>query len=65
MRTLCDESKEKLLTPLRQWSLENNKYITTWKWFYPAIYTHFTIEDTKHGANIDDGPTKHAGTLKY
>ena len=31
--TLCDESKDKLRTPLVQWRLENNKYITSWQWF--------------------------------
>ena len=31
--TLCDESKSKLCAPLGQCTLENNKYITYWKWF--------------------------------
>ena len=33
MRTLCDESKYNLRTPLGQWILDDNKYITSWKWF--------------------------------
>ena len=33
MRTLCDEIKKKLRKPLGQWSLDDNKYITSWQWF--------------------------------
>ena len=30
---------------------------------YPAIHTHFTINNTKHGANKHDLPTDNAGAL--
>ena len=33
MIILFDESKEKLRISLGQWRLENNKYITSWKFF--------------------------------
>ena len=39
MRTLCDESKDKLCTPIGQWSLDNNKYITYCKWLL-TLYLH-------------------------
>ena len=32
-RTLCDESKYKMLTPLEKWRIDDNKYITSWQWF--------------------------------
>ena len=32
-KTLCNESKKKLRKPLLQWSLDDNKYITSWRWF--------------------------------
>ena len=31
IRTLFDESKVKMCAPLRQWKLDNNKYITSWQ----------------------------------
>ena len=33
LRTLCDESKSNLRAPLDQWTLDENKYIASWKWF--------------------------------
>ena len=33
MRTLCNESKNNLRTPLGKWSLDENIYITSWQWF--------------------------------
>ena len=33
IRTLCDEIKVNLCTPLGQWTLDNNEYITYWQWF--------------------------------
>ena len=31
MGTLCDERKNKLQKPLGQWTLGDNKYITSWQ----------------------------------
>ena len=33
LRTLCDESRPKMRAPLGQWTLDDNKYITSWKCF--------------------------------
>ena len=33
VRTLCDESKINLHSLLEQWTLDDNKYITSWQWF--------------------------------
>ena len=33
IRTLCNESKVKVLAPLIQWTLNDNKYIASQKWF--------------------------------
>ena len=33
MRKICDESKDKLRTPFKQWRLNDNKYMTSWQWF--------------------------------
>ena len=33
MITICDESEDKLFTPLGQWIIDDNKYIKSWKCF--------------------------------
>ena len=33
IRTLCDESKVKLIAPLGQWTLDDNKYKAYFQWF--------------------------------
>ena len=65
MRNLCGEIKDKLNTPVGQWRLDNNKYINIGNGSYPAIYTHSTTYNMKHGANTYDCPTNHAGALNF
>ena len=49
MITLCDESKDNLHTPLWQWILDDNKYITSWQWFlYHDLHTiYYKEHDTR------------------
>ena len=44
-RTLCDESKDKMGTPLWQCIFDNNKYITSCQWFlYRNLHTLYYRE---------------------
>ena len=45
MRNLCGGSKYKLHTPLGQWILDDNKYITYWHWLLSRdLHTRYYIE---------------------
>ena len=58
IRALYDESKVKLRAPLGQWTLEDNKCITSWQWF---------LSHDIHTIHYRDNRTwwKYTWTLKY